>query len=147
MTATVILPHPKINAALLAILIIFIISRLTLFFLEYNDFLYRLPRQDDAPSYLGLASIYAGDQTYESLDLSPFTRVPIYPLLLALLTPLSTPFSYALLFVCQQALQLAIILIVYAYLYRYFSRRWAFSAALILLFFYDFTIYGFLVRP
>ena len=147
MTSTGILPRPKINAALLAIVIIFFISRLTLFFLEYNDFLYRLPRQDDAPSYLGLASIYAGDQTYESLDLSPFTRVPIYPLLLALLTPLSTPFSYALLFVYQQALQLAIILIVYAYIYRYFSRRWAFSAALILLFFYDFTIYGFLVRP
>lgn len=151
-------PHPAtpvspsrrhfVNRFVLAMIVtLFFITRLTFFFLEQNDFLYRLPQQDDAPTYLDIASVYSGLHTYASVDRSPFTRVPIYPQTLALLSSISLPLRFVFLFITQQFLQLTIIITVFFYLQYCYSSRLALLYAALLIFFYDFAIYGFLVRP
>jgi len=140
--------HYPVNRLGLALIIaLFFITRLTFFFLEQNDFLYRLPQQDDAPTYIDIASVYAGLNTYASVDRSPFTRVPIYPQILAVFSSIQLPLRFLLIFICQQFLQLAIIITVYLYLHHFYSSRLALLYAALLIFFYDFAIYGFLVRP
>lgn len=132
----------------LAIIIaLFLITRLTFFFLEQDDFLYRLPQQDDAPTYLDIASVYSGLHTYASVDRSPFTRVPIYPLILAVFSSIPLPLRFVFLFIAQQFMQLVIIITVYLYLRHFYSSQLALLYASLLIFFYDFAIYGFLVRP
>lgn len=129
------------------ILILFFLgSRLLFFFLEQDNFLYRLPQQDDAPAYLQLSAVYAGLATYDSVRRSPFTRVPLYPIFLSFFAFIPLSARLLLVFILQQFLQLLIILSVWFYLRRHHSLRLAFVASLLLLLFYDFAIYGFLVR-
>ena len=147
-TSTPLSPTQSLHHFGLIIVIgLFIVTRLTFYFLEETDFLFRLPQQDDAPTYLDLASVYAGLQTYDSVDRSPFTRVPVYPQALAFFSSIMLPARYILLFTIQQVLQLIIIITVYFYLRYFYSGRIALLASTGLILFYDFAIYGFLIRP
>jgi len=140
--------HRKISLIVLIIFVaIFFGSRTLLFFTDIQHYLNVFPYQDDARVYLSLASIILDQTTYEATDLSPFVRVPLYPLFIAAIKSLSPTYYIPIIFSIQQLVQLSIIVTVFRYIRKYYSQTVAAFLSLILTLFFDFTLYGFLVRP
>jgi|GEM_PF-2749161 4-amino-4-deoxy-L-arabinose transferase-like glycosyltransferase len=132
---------------LLIITIIFIASRALIFISEKDDFLNILLQQDDGVVYQELSLIWQGEATYESLNRSPFVRVPLYPVFLAVVSKISYPHNIPTVFLIQQVIQYVIIVSVFLYIKRYHSLVTAGLLAITLTLFFDFTLYGFLIRP
>lgn len=129
----------------LILLVVFVVTRIVLFSVASDDYLHRLPGQDDAPAYLKQAMIWKGDATFAELELSPFVRVPGYSWMLAGVGKV-TGNEIGVTLILQQVMELAIIFLVYWWLAREKGGRWAMVMGVLLTLFFDFALYGFLIR-
>ncbi len=132
--------------AIIFIILVFLVTRGLLFLLEKDLFLYKFPYQDDAPAYLKISQILLGQESYESSSLSPFVRVPGYPLFLSAIQKPAGLNNFKTIFFIQQFISLVIIFTLFFYLCKKTSIKMALTLVLILALFFDFTLYGFLIR-
>ncbi|PIT98114.1 MAG: hypothetical protein COT71_02530 [Candidatus Andersenbacteria bacterium CG10_big_fil_rev_8_21_14_0_10_54_11] len=138
--------YVKRRRAVTVLLALFTASRVVLFWVDREVYLEKFPYQDDAPGYWQLARVWAGQGTYEQFGLSPFTRVPLYPLFLIPFLAPGGSLHLPALFLVQQLMLLAVILGVFWYVYHRHGIRVGMTVAVTLTLFFDVTLYGFLVR-